>query len=122
MTLLTDNELADIQAEAERALPSLCTIQVPTQTNVKGSVGLSFANTYTDVPCRIMARNRVNQERDIGTALTGVADFVLTVPYDQALEPEYRVVCDGLTYEIVSVDNRQASWRSVRRASLRLLG
>lgn len=119
--MLPTSELSDIRDEAELALPDTCTIQAPTHTNTKGSVATTYANTYTSVPCRLANRNRINQERELGMGLVAFTDYILTVAFDQAIEPAYRVVHGGVTYEVVTVDNANASWRSVRRASLELV-
>jgi len=119
--MLTGAELTDMRDEAELALPDTCTIQTPTDTNTKGSVATTYANTYTSVPCRLANRNRFNQERELGMGLVAITDYVLTVAFDQAIEPAYRVVHGGVTYEVITVDNANASWRTTRRATLKLV-
>lgn len=117
--MLPASEIQDMRDEAELALPDTCTIQVPTVTNTKGSTSITYANTYTDVPCRLGTRNRISQhEGELGEGVVARTDYVLTVPYDQVIEPTYRVVHGGITYEVKLVDNSAASWRSVRRVSL----
>ncbi len=117
--MLPADELAAVRAEAERALPDTCTIQTLTQTNTKGSISKSYADTYTDVPCRLAAVQIDAKDQAIGTVLSAVTDFVLTVPYDQAVGHTDRVVHEGVTYEVVSVMNDQGSYRTARRARVR---
>lgn len=116
--MLPSDELSDIRDEAEQALPDTCTIQTPTETNTKGSVAVTYANTYTNVACRLAGSNFKETERVIGEKLASAVTHVFTVPYDQALTAKDRVVKDGITYEVVAVGNTLASWRSVRRAYL----
>lgn len=118
--MLPASELADMRAEQELAMPDTCTIQTPTQTNTKGSVAKTYANTYTNVACRmVQAGDRLPIEKAIGAALASVTDHILTIPYDQAMGPDYRVVHGGITYEVVACPNQDKSWRTARRAYLK---
>ena len=113
-------ELADLRAEQELALPDTCTLQTPTETNTKGSWVLTYANTYTNVACRLaQALNKQAVEREIGAELAAVTDHILTIPYGQAIGPTYRVVHSGVTYEVVVCPNQDSSWRTVRRVYLK---
>lgn len=115
--MLLDDELAAMRAEAALALPDTCTIQTATETNTKGSVAVTYANTYTNVPCRLAA-NSGHSEGVSGEKLTAVAGFILTVAFDQAIAATNRVVMGGVTFEIISVANEVASYRTTRRAYL----
>lgn len=118
--MLPSAELSDIRDEAELALPDTCTIQTGTQVNTKGSVETTYANTYTSVPFRIApANNKMPIEKQIGTALAAVVDYIGTIPFDQAIAASNRVVHSGVTYEVIAPANDQASWRSVRRVYLK---
>jgi len=118
--MLPGSELSDIRDEAELALPDTCTIQTGTQANTKGSVETTYANTYTGVAFRLAsANNKIAIEKQIGTALAAVTDYIGTVPFDQAVAPSNRVVHSGVTYEVVACQNDLASWRSVRRVYLK---
>lgn len=119
MTLLPQAEVDDMRAEAEEGLPDTCTIQTDSKVNVKGSVESTFANTYTNVPCRLASINRAVAERLIGMALAAVSDHVLTVKFNQDVPPTARVVHNGITYEVTAIANDDASWRTVHRAYLK---
>ena len=116
--MLSSAELDEIREFVEaNALPSTCTIQTPTETNEKGSVTRAFANTYTNVPCRIMPARNEGREYVSGEKITRRATYVLTVPFDQELAATYQVVCGGDTYEILGVWDDH-DFRTARRADL----
>lgn len=118
MSLLSDAELTEIRDFVEdNVLPSTCTIQVPTETNTKGSVATTYANTYTSVPCRIMPARNEGREYVTGEKVTRRATYVLTVPYDQTLDATYRVVIAGDTYEVLGVWDDH-DFRTARRADV----
>jgi len=119
--MLTDAELSELRAAAEEAMPDTCTIRTPTQANTKGSVASTYAATYTGVPCRLMPTQREGREYITAEKKTAVARFVLTVPWDQALEAGYQVDHGGLTYEVLGVSPRH-SYRTAVRADLALVG
>lgn len=119
--MLESQELEDLRTEAELALPDTCTIQTATETNTKGSVAVTFANTYTGVACRLAWANRAVAERQIGEKLAAISEMVLTVPFDQTVSPSNRVIHGGVTYEVVAVANDMGSWRTVRRVYLKRL-
>lgn len=118
--LLSAAEMAVIRETAELAMPDTCTIQTRTETNTKGSVVVSYASTYTGVKCRVMPVNRSTDESVIGLKITDQAEYVLTVPWDQAIAAQDRIVFGTDTYEVIQVHD-QHSYRTARRASLRLL-
>lgn len=117
--MLTSAELSEIRDFVEaNALPSTCTIQTPTETNTKGSVQTTFANTYTNVACRIMpATARSSRQYVTGEKITRMADYKGTFPYDQAILPGYRVIFGGDTYEVLGVWDDH-DFRTARRADL----
>lgn len=118
MSLLSDAELTEIREFVEaNVLPSTCTIQVPTETNTKGSVATTYANTYTSVPCRIMPARNEGREYVTGEKVTRRATYVLTLPFDQAIDATYRVIVDGDTYEVLGVWDDH-NFRTARRADV----
>lgn len=117
-SILSDAELSEMRDFAEaNAMPSTCTIQTPTETNTKGSVATTYANTYTAVPCRIMPARSEGREYVTGEKITRRATYVGTFPYDQAIEATYRVVAGGDTYEVLGVWDDH-DFRTARRADL----
>lgn len=117
--MLPIGELSELRDVQELALPDTCTIQTATQTNTKGSVAATFANTYTSVPCRMAAVNPNVAEREIGAALAVVSAHVLTVAFDQAVGATDRVVHGGVTYEVTACPNGTGSWRTAKRVYLK---
>ncbi len=118
MSLLSDAELTEMREFVEaNVLPSTCTIQVPTETNTKGSVATTYANTYTSVPCRIMPARNEGREYVTGEKVTRRATYVLTLPFDQAIDATYRVIVDGDTYEVLGVWDDH-NFRTARRADV----
>jgi hypothetical protein len=115
--MLTDAELTELRAVAEEAMPDTCTIRTPTETNTKGSVATTYASTYTNVPCRLMPVRERDREYVTGEKVTKVASYVLTVPWDQAIEAGYQVVHGGVTYEVLGVHPRH-SYRTANRADV----
>lgn len=116
--LLSDAELTEIRDFVEEnALPSTCTIQTPTETNTKGSVVTTYANTYTAVPCRIMPIRGEGREYVTGEKITRRATYIGTFPFDQALDATYRVVAGGDTYQVLQVWDDH-DFRTARRADL----
>lgn len=118
--MLSEAELAEIRAAVEESFPDTCTIQTRTETNTKGSVADSYANTYTNVPCRLMPVRREAREYEVAGKITMVARFLLTVPHDQAIAATNRVIHGGLTYEVLGVQAGH-SFRTARRADLALV-
>ena len=117
--MLSDAELTELRDFAEaNVMPSTCTLQTPTETNTKGSVVTTYANTYTAVPCRIMpVTGQRGREYVTGEKVAKRAAYILTVPWDQALDAGYRVVAGGDIYEILGVWDAH-DFRTARRADL----
>ncbi len=117
MTELTAQELTDMRVIADDFFPDTCTIQTPSgSTGSMGGIANSYANTYTNVACRVDPMGP-GDERLHSEALEGRSGWWLNIPYDQAVAITGRVIHDGVTYEIRSVVDTQ-SYRTIRRASL----
>ena len=117
MVSVSDGVLAAARTAAASALPDTCTIQTRTNaTDALGETVVTWAATYTSVPCRVdpvRASERVAAARDAAEY-----DFTLTLPWSQTVDATMRVVHGGLTYEVVGVD-ADKSWAVTRRAQLR---
>jgi hypothetical protein len=117
MTALTAQELTDMRLVADDFFPDTCTIQTPTSTvGAMGGIANSYANTYTDVACRLDPRG-VGGETIVNDALEGKSSWMLNIPYDQDINITYRVVHDSVEYEIARVSDTQ-SYKTIRRALL----
>lgn len=121
MSLLSDAELDACREMAEETMPSTCSIYTRTETNTKGSVEITYALAYSGVKCRMMPVNRTNAEEVYGMKITDDTYYILTVPYDQALNPEDRVVYGGGTYEVTRVYAKH-NYRTAVRADVTLKG
>ncbi|HNB50419.1 MAG TPA: hypothetical protein PK530_00670 [Anaerolineales bacterium] len=116
--MLSSGELVELREFVEaNVLPSTCTVQVESETNDKGSVTRTWANTYTGVACRIMPAGRDARQYVTGEKVTRIAEYVGTFPAAQALAPGYRIVSDGVTYEVLGVWEKH-DFRTANRADL----
>lgn len=117
MTALSTKELTDMRTLADDFFPDTCTIQTNTETTgALGGVAHSWANTYTDVACRLDPQN-FGSEGVNDAALEGKSMFVLNIPYDQAISIEDRVIHSSKTCEVASVWDTH-SYSTIRRAVL----
>jgi head-tail adaptor len=98
-------------------LGDLATVQTRTDTvDGFGGVTSTWANTYTNVPCRIAPQ--VKSTETAGNKYQVVTGWVLTVRHDQAIAPGNRVVKGSDTYQVLSVEDDRTD-RVCRRAYLR---
>ena len=118
---LSTYELAQTRLDTEEYLPDTCTIQ--TRSNAADGIGgqtVTWANTYTSVPCRIWLRiggALGGREQAVGDEPTAVTVWTISVHWDQALDNTMRVVHGGYTYE-VNVLNNDGTGLLQRRAWL----
>lgn len=120
MSLLSGAELSECRDLAEQAMPGSCTIQARTETNTKGSVEVTYANAYTGVKCRVMPVNRSRGEFVSGNKVSDQAEYILTLPFDQALSAHDRIVYESKVYEIVDV-HAEHNYRTAVRAGIKLI-
>ena len=121
MTTLSTKELPDMRTVADDFFPDTCTIQDPTTTTgAMGGLTTSFASTYTGVACRVDPMG-AGDESLVGEALQGQSGWWLNIPHDQAIDINYRVIHDSVTYEIQGVIDTQ-SYRTIRRAAMTRVG
>jgi hypothetical protein len=118
MTAISAAELSAMRTIADDFFPDTCTIQTKTETiGATGGVSHSWANTYTGVACRLDPQGFGGE--DVNRAsLEGESDFILNIPYDQAIAIEDRIVHSSKTYEVTSVWDTH-SYSTIRRAELR---
>lgn len=118
MTALSAKELSDMRTVADDFFPDTCTIQTATSsTGAMGGIADSYANTYTDVTCRLDPASSEGSEAIVNEALEGRSMWILNIPYDQAIAIGNRVVHSSVTYEVRSVWDTH-SYSTIRRASL----
>ena len=118
MGFLTPLEIAAMRAEALGVLGDTCTVQVPTETvDANGSVFTAWADT-ANVLCKLAPLSMRDQVSQAGAGFTAIANYVLSVAYDQAMSSGYQVVHQSVTYEMIRVEDLH-TWRALRRAYLR---
>lgn len=104
--MFSTGELTRLRAMQEDFLPDTCTIQtLSTARTSRGGTSESWANTYTNVPCRLAVTTRVAGEQQLGDRVQSVTYVLLTILRTQAVSPRDRVIKDGVTYEITSVSD-----------------
>ena len=117
--------LAEIQEMRSVALASMldsCTIMAATETSVKGSVTTTFTQAAANVPCRI-APPRQSGRPEGNTNVSGekvsvIYDYILIVPWDQAIATGNQVICNNVTYEVGPVHD-QGALHVANRATIR---
>ena len=98
-------------------MPDTCTLRTVTLTSDGSGGWTEGTSDETLVPCRLMQVSlqslgieQVNAGRAVPTRA-----YMLTVPFAYTLTPQMRVVKDGVTFEVTSV-NQSLSWSTARRA------
>jgi len=118
MTALTAKELTDMRTIADDFFPDTCTIQTATtSTGAMGGFSNSFANTYTNVACRLDPAGNTGSETLNSLALEGESGWILNIPYDQAIAIGNRIIHSSKTYEVKRVMDTN-SYSTIRRAVL----
>ena len=116
---LSTQELAQLRADAEDYLPDTCTLQTVTRTkDAQGYWAEAWADTYTNVPCRLAPQRMARAEGIEGDKLAAVTGWVLTLHHDQAVDETMRVVHDGETYEISQLEDTHSN-RTAKRVQMR---
>lgn len=125
MALMGDGDLRYVRAQAEDALPDTVTVQRIQQTpDGQGGYTAEVLDAYQDVPARLTPASQLSamgMERLLGERVNVVADWVLTVPWDQEVRESDRVVHEGRAYEVVFVA-KGASYQTAKRCLLRRMG
>jgi SPP1 family predicted phage head-tail adaptor len=115
--MLSQRDLQLMRHTIADNLGDLATIQNYTDaSDGQGGVTRTWANTYTNVPCRLAPKSSHTQTE--GGQYQAVTGWVLTVRYDQTIAAGDRVVKSGDTFEVLSVEDDRTD-RVLRRAFLR---
>ena len=116
--VLSTLEIAQMRADQVDYEPDTCTIQTPTRVaDDQGGGTASWANTYTDVVCRLSPQNLTTKEGIEGDQLAALTFWVLTVAFDQVLDETMRVVHDSETYEVTRLEDTHSN-RTAKRVHL----
>ena len=117
--MLNAVELTSMRYDAELLLPSTCTIQtLGIVADGHGGMTKTWMNTYTSVACRLAPVQQSERTDASGGQFTVHSAWHLSVPYDQAIVTNNRVIYASDTYEVMQVDDDH-DFRVLRRATLR---
>ncbi len=118
-SLISQTDIDHIRTEAESVLPDFCTIQTGTRaSDGQGGNPITFADTYTDVPCRFGAfsQKEIEVEQRKGQ-LESDRPFWLTIKRSQPIAISDRVKKDAITYEVRYIDDGK-SYQATKRAQV----
>lgn len=119
--MVNARDLAYMRASLEELLPDTCTIRTEalTTSDVGGQKRTS-TDTYTAVPCRV---GRITEQVRVGSRSHGdqpqeVADWMVTLPWDQTVALGNRIVTATRVLEIVDI-NADKSFKAGTRVLCR---
>jgi len=115
MTMLTDNELAQIREDVLGLLPDTCRIERATVTNSNGYVTETWGTAVASAACRFDIDFSTRSEVLISEREAGISPYLVTFPYDADIRDGDRLVYDGGTYQVLKLWTAQSS-HFVRRA------
>ena len=119
-TLMQTADLAYVRAQAEQALPTTVhLLELRRTEDQQGGYTESYVLAYRDVPARLAETN--GREQAVAGRLNIEAEYMLTVPYDQAIDSAMRVQHGETVYAVMFV-NAGRSYDTTRRAMLKRLG
>lgn len=122
MAFLSANDLAMMRAAQVSALPDTCSIlRSAPGWNEIGEGTLGWSTVGTAVPCRVRLSNVLRRLEAIGGQAQAVADWVVTLAYDEDVRSGDRLTVGGDTYDVISV-NVDESWRTAVRAECKRVG
>jgi len=93
-------------AGAAALFPSLCTIQAPAQTNVKGDIiDAPWADVagLVDMSCRVSPIGAGREARLPDMTYSVTTHYITLAGQYDGIKPHYRAVVDALNYDIEAV-------------------
>lgn len=121
--LIDRNDLASARATVLGLMPDLCDIYTPSRTeDQQGGFAETYILSYSDVRCRLgeVEQTRFREEGITASRMDVVADYMLTLPFDQEITEDMRIQHQGQDYTIATV-NAQRSYDTARRCLVRRL-
>lgn len=118
-SLISQKDIDHIRTEAEAVLPDFCTIQEGTRaSDGQGRNPITFADTYTDVPCRLMpfTQRQIEEAERRGQIMTD-RPFLLTLRRSQPIAADNRVKKNAVTYEVSYIDDGK-SYQATKRVQV----
>ena len=109
--MLTDTELSSMRATALDCLPGTAVVESQTFVSDGGGAGsLSWSASGT-LACRIAPLT--GTERETADRVAPYADYVITLPFDAAVDTGSRLLIDGDAYNVEAIRDR--SWQTTMR-------
>ena len=116
--MLSADTIRAMQATADSALPSTCTIQRATETRTpQGGTRLTWLNLAHEAPCRLDVGKAPAGEAMVNLQVWSVIEFTLYLRAAQDITAKDRVILDGVIYQVEAVIGAE-SWRIARRCLL----
>jgi hypothetical protein len=120
MSGLTNAELESIRTAIEELLPDTCTVLSVTRTSDgQGGWAETWGTVTASLACRIDPAKPGTQAQ-FGASVQPFQGYVMTVNHAGTITTANRVLKDGYTFEVVSVDFAK-SWDGSRRVYLERL-
>ena len=117
---LTDAELEAIRSAIEELLPDTCDVLSVTRTSDgQGGFTETWGTVTADLPCRLDIAKPGTQPI-FGASVQPFQGYVMTVNHAGTVTTSNRILKDGYTFEVVSVDFAK-SWDGSRRIYLERL-
>jgi hypothetical protein len=124
--MLSSREMLDMRGALESLMPDTCHIlEVTNTSDGQGGLTQAWGTAVANVTCRIdsflsrgLASMRGGGEMVVGGALTDFSRWIVSMPYDTAVEVANRIqMSDGSVYNIVSLDTGK-SWDLEKRLTV----
>ena len=117
MPLLSSSEVAAMRATCDGTLPDRCAIERPVLSqNDIGEMEETFSPVGTGIECRLAPATQ-KALADFGAQALLVANWVLTLEYDEDLQEGDRVTINPHVFRVVAV-NKDYAWQLCLRAAL----
>lgn len=120
MSGLTNAELEQMRAAIEELLPDTCTVlSVTRASDGQGGYTETWGTVTASLACRLDTA-RPGTQAQFGASVQPFQGYVLTVNHGGTITTANRILKDGYTFEVVSVDFAK-SWDGSRRVYLERL-
>lgn len=116
MTLISAEMLAMMQARINQLLPDTCDILSATNApDGFGGITETWGTATAGVACRLDKKS--GGEQVSGGAIQAYTGWVMSMPYSVTVTAANRLLHNGITYAVTSVNN-DASWKAVTRCEV----
>lgn len=115
--MLTDDELAEMRACQDAALPDTCTLYRPAATaDGAGGATVALATLASDVACRVAPIGRSPAERLWAERIAPDMGWTITLPALTDVRADDRIGHNALSYQVLGV-LAPGSWETARRVA-----